>query len=804
MRLRLTLSLLIGLGWMSLNCLSAQANFNVKLIGQVQYPGSEFSDIWGFVGQDGQEYAIIGATGGTLIYDLSDPANPEELQFIPGANSIWRDFKSYGSYVYGIADQGKDGLLIIDMSAAPSSITWTFWNENIQIKDDQGLIVREGTLDHCHNLYIDEYGVLYLADCANVYRGNLILDIVTNPGTAAFVNVFNTSISHDIIVRKDTAYSSDIFSGFFSVWDLKDKMNPRLIATQPTSSKFTHNAWLSDDGHYLFTTDERAEAYVDAYDVTDVNDIRFLDQYRPPGARTKQVIPHNVHYKDGYLIVSFYTDGLKIIDAHRPDLLVEVGSYDTYPGDDGGYHGDWGAYPWLPSGLILVSDIETGLYILKPDYHQAYYIEGHITDAETGAFLNGVQITVEGDRLDPQQTDASGKYRLGSPEGDTLRVEYYLPGYEVEARKLIADPGTTLLANIPLIPKQQTTSRIQVIDAKTMEGISGAVISYQDRALIKTIESGEAGLTEVTLPVGHYEIAAGKWGFVTKHIELELSTVNEPWVIVLDQGIADDYSLDLGWEVTSTASRGGWVREVPIGTLYGGKELNPSSDSDDPGHTCYVTGNGVGPAGAFDLDEGSTLLRSPAFALEAGRSPAMFMSLWYQVASGTPGNDTLKVFLENQDGELLSLAEYVDPWEGWRPYRYDLEDFPAGNYRCVVMASDLAGQGLGNLVEAGVDDFMVDQARVATSVPEIWLATLDWQAYPNPVRDKVVIQYQLRHAEGPVVFQLMNMQGQILLERQVSDHDEVFIPTTVPGGVYFGVLLGPGFSSQARKLLIQR
>ncbi|MCB0599806.1 MAG: choice-of-anchor B family protein [Saprospiraceae bacterium] len=784
--------------------LDGQANFNIQLIGHVQYPDSEFSDIWGFTGQDGREYAIIGATGGTLIYDLSDPAHPEEVQFIPGANSIWRDFKSYGSYVYGIADQGKDGLLIIDMSGAPSAITWTFWNENIQVRDDQGAIVREGTLDHCHNLFIDEHGVLYLADCANVYRGNIILDITTNPGSAAFVNVFNTSISHDIIVRKDTAYSSDIFSGFFSVWDLSDKQHPLLIATQPTTSEFTHNAWISDDGHYLFTTDERAEAYVDAYDVTNVHDIRFLDKYRPPNARIKQVIPHNVHYKDGYLVVSYYTDGLKIIDAHRPDLLVEVGSYDTYPGDDGGYHGDWGAYPWLPSGLILVSDIESGLYILKPDYRRAYYIEGHITDAMTGDFLNDVQITISGDRLDQQVTDASGKYRLGYPEGDTLSVEYYRPGYEIVQRKLIGEPGTTLLVNIALVPKQQTVSRIQIVAAQTQEGIAGATVLYQDRALVETVLSGENGLTEITLPVGHYEIVAGKWGNITRHIQLEITALNEPLVIELDQGIADDFSVDLGWEVESTASRGGWVREVPVGTIFNGKDLNPPVDSDDPGGECYLTGNGIGPAGAFDLDEGSSWLRSPAFSIKAGLSPALSLNLWYQVASGTPGNDTLKVYLENQAGQLVLLEEYVDPWDGWRPFRYDLSAFPDGNYRCVVVANDLAGQGLGNLVEAGVDNFSVEHAMVVTSVPEIWMASLDWQAYPNPVRDKLVIRYQLHHAEGPVVFQLMNMQGQVILERQVSDNEELFLPDVVTGGVYFGVLLGPGFSSQARKLIVQR
>ena len=782
--------------------MQAQQDFNIQLVGHVQYPDSEFSDVWGYVDGTGHEYAIIGATDGTLIYDLSDPTHPEERQFIPGASSIWRDFKSYGNYIYGIADQGKDGLLIIDMNRAPEEITWTFWNDSITVKDNEGNPIRKGTLDHCHNLYIDENGFLYFADCANVHRGNLILDVGKEPGIPVFVNVFNEVLSHDIIVRHDTAYSSDIYAGQFSVWDVRDKMHPIKLATQPTSSEFTHNAWLSDDGQFLFTTDELAEAYVGAYDVSDPNDIRFLDKYRPVNAATKQVIPHNVHYKDGFLITSYYTDGLKIIDAHRPDLLVEVGSFDTYPGEDGGYHGDWGAYPWLPSGLVLVSDIERGLYVFRPEYRRAYYVTGHVTDAATGDFLQDVRITVAGDRLDPFRTDATGQYQLGFVEGDTLHIEYYLPGYETVERTLIAEAGTTLLENIALQAKSLVSYQVQVLEAGSLGSLENAIVRWEDREYIREDLTGKNGIIQVQLPVGGYEMVIGKWGYITQHIPLELANLNEPFVVTLQPGIADDYSLDLGWEVSGTATRGHWVREVPVGTFFGGESLNPGMDSDDPGKECYLTGNGIGPVGAFDLDEGTTRLRSPAFSIQPGQSPLLGLKLWYRVESGTPDNDTLRVFLEDSQGELILLDAFVQTWPGWQSFSYDLSGLEDGVYRCVIEANDLPGQGLGNLVEAAVDDFKVQHAAVS-SIPESWLATLTWDFYPNPVGDLMHVRYRLDHVDGPVMLQLFNTQGQVVLEQTIGSQEEVKIPEYLPDGVYVAVLLGPGFTSAARKLVIQ-
>jgi hypothetical protein len=48
------------------------------------------------------------------------------------------------------------------------------------------------------------------------------------------------------------------------------------------------------------------------------------------------------------------------------DWLIEVASYDTYaPSDADTFNGAWNIYPYLPSGNILVSDIDGGLFVLR-------------------------------------------------------------------------------------------------------------------------------------------------------------------------------------------------------------------------------------------------------------------------------------------------------------------------------------------------------------------------------------------------------------------------------------------------------
>ena len=66
--------------------------------------------------------------------------------------------------------------------------------------------------------------------------------------------------------------------------------------------------------------------------------------------------------------MAHYKRGLVIFDSTTPTALTEIGSFDTYQSpsaNSAGTDGVWGVYPFLPSGTLLVSDIENGLFMLK-------------------------------------------------------------------------------------------------------------------------------------------------------------------------------------------------------------------------------------------------------------------------------------------------------------------------------------------------------------------------------------------------------------------------------------------------------
>jgi hypothetical protein len=66
------------------------------------------------------------------------------------------------------------------------------------------------------------------------------------------------------------------------------------------------------------------------------------------------------------LLVAHYTEGVQLLDVRDPRNPVRIGYYDTFTGDSTGYlKGAWGAYIFPGSDLILASDIQGGLFVLR-------------------------------------------------------------------------------------------------------------------------------------------------------------------------------------------------------------------------------------------------------------------------------------------------------------------------------------------------------------------------------------------------------------------------------------------------------
>ncbi len=434
--------------------LSSHAQLNSELVAHFPY-NQNANDVWGWVAEDGTEYALMGLRNGISIVSLAQPAQPIEVAYIPGPNSIWRDLKTWGNYAYVTHDNTREqpiGLHIIDLSFLPDSVVVTNWMPNLE-----GL----GVLSRCHNLYIDEFGIAYLSGCDVNNGGVVFVDVASEPGKPKYVGKANARYSHDAYVKDNRLFSSDVYDGNLSIFDVTDKSNPILLASQRTPFAFTHNAWATPDNKYVFTTDERANAPVTAYDVSDLDNIKPLDEFRPQATLNQGVIPHNVHVIDNYLAISHYTDGLVIVDASYPKILVEVANYDTFRGQSGGFNGAWGAYPFLPSGLVLVSDITNGLFVVRPQYKRASFLEGKVTDASTGEVIANVRILIRKDDIRTLSSDLKGEFATGFEAEGNYTVTFLAEGYVAQTVPVLLESGKIKTLNVALESRLTNTKDIE-------------------------------------------------------------------------------------------------------------------------------------------------------------------------------------------------------------------------------------------------------------------------------------------------------------------------------------------------------
>ncbi|MEL6123711.1 MAG: choice-of-anchor B family protein, partial [Bacteroidota bacterium] len=711
------------------------APFRMELIANVPNSGDFANDVWGYVAPDGVEYAIIGSNREAVIYSLEDPTQPTVIAEVPGATSIWRDFKVYENYVYQTTDQGSDGVTIIDMAGAPDSISSILWQPEVNVDGFTS------TLRRCHNLWIDTLrGHMYLSGCNIGVGGVIIADLNQDPTSPVVIGVENQRYSHDVITRGDTLFASEINEGNLGIYDISDPANALLLSRTATTSFFTHNAWYADDGRYVFTTDERPNSRVDAYDITDITQPERVDTYQPP--ERPGALPHNVHYLDGYLVTSWYSEGIIILDAHRPHNLVEVASYDTYPQGIRGGEGCWGAYPFLPSGLVLGSDITNGLFVLDPDYQRAAYLEGLVIDAVTREPINNVRLELNTTRPLSEQTTATGSFAMGTAESGDFVIKLTHPDFESMSGPINLSSGIVTDTVFALQPKGRAALDVIVVNPEG-QFIPGANLVIRSEQHRFDVDPEALRGPPDSIPLDNYEVFTAAWGFRGSRSEVSLST-DEQIVVELTEGYEDDFFADLGWEVEGDALTGIWERAIPEATFLDDLASNPGSDSPiDLGSSAYVTGNLNTDVGVDDVDDGVTRLVSPPIPIEAYVRPELVFSYWFFNNGATvPFDDTLKVYLRqnNQDQLIFEVADIEGQsgmWVDSAVVSFDkLLDRNQLNYQIVFEASDVPGSG--NIVEAGIDRFRIKESEVTTSIvsssPKSGI-----RIWPNPVKDNIMV-----------------------------------------------------------------
>lgn len=459
---RLVLSAVCMMLFSSLPNASAQyvpgLNNNVELLANLdEY--TTYSNLWGYVDSSGNEYALLGTESGLSIIDVTNPAGPVEITLIQGptnapGGTIWREVKTWGTYAYVVSEHtvpnGLSGVQIIDLSDLPNSATLinNYRWPNV-----------DSTNARAHTVTIDDAGYLYVqGGTATLGTGGqqggiriFSLDDPTNPNP---LGVFDPRYVHDVFVRNDVLFASNIFDGgHIDIVDVSDRSNPQLIVSHTYPDGFSHNTYATEDDQFLFSTDEITGLKMKVFDIgvlwdadtTNDDQINQVGEYIGDPSQ----IAHEIFIRGEYGFLSHYVEGVKILDISDPTNPVEVAYYDTYPQPGNQFNGDWGVYPFLPSGNILVSDIQTGLYVFSFDSVQAGAVTGVVTDIQTGLPVENVELSfVEAAKT--TTTDVSGLYRFESNEG-LHTVILAKTGYFSDTVTVMIQPDSLMTADLTIV-----------------------------------------------------------------------------------------------------------------------------------------------------------------------------------------------------------------------------------------------------------------------------------------------------------------------------------------------------------------
>ena len=764
-----TLVLIIGLISFTIQ---GQQSLNTTFLGQKSY-SQELSDVWGYE-KEGSEFALVGVYNGISVVDVTNSSTLVELAFFDGPESIWRDLKTWGDYLYCI-NETNGGLQIVNLAEVISGDLNPTYIENTTLG-----------FTTAHNIFIDKSGILYVFGSNYSTGGCEMYDLTTDPENPTFLGVFDDYYFHDGMVRGDTLWGGAIYGGVFSVIDVSDKANPEIIGSHATPNTFSHNCWISDDGDYLFTTDEVSGAYVAAYDVSDLDDIQEVDRIQAWSGYS-DVIPHNTHVDGDFIITSYYTDGVSIVDISNPSNLIEVGYYDTsddFSGD--GFNGAWGAYPWLPSGNILVTDIENGLFVIEPKYTNASFLEGIITDANTSAPMSNVTIQIVGENY-TSLSSLDGSYETGTADAGVYTVVFTSPGYEDQIVEVTLASGEIFDFSVQLIPFESFAVQISVVDATDLIGLSSASVHvYNDDFDFEWV-SAQDGFVTSTLVSGTYNVAIGIWGYQTICSEFTIESSQVEIAFELDKGYSDDFSIDLGWivENESSLTAGAWERGIPNGTDYQGELMNPNSDAaGDCGSEAYITGNAANASFyEADLDGGRTSIYSPIMDLSSFQTVSLSFSTWFQNSGGQSfPNDSLLIKLTNgSQTTLLYSRTSQNSSAQWQTQQILVPAELILNNTMQLIVETMDYDDSGHLVEAGFDKFLITETELTVADTESTVINI----YPNPSFDGLVNIYL---EENETLVSITDISGKLISRTLLNKGANPLNFSTLSKGAYLIVL----------------
>jgi choice-of-anchor B domain-containing protein len=653
---RFTSSNVTLMGWLPLSDLNAGA--------------SSGSNCWGYTSPSGREYAIIGVSSGTAFVEITDPGKPQLVSFHSGPSSLWRELKATAAGYAYVVSEGGSGIQIYNLTQIDAGIV-------THVTD---LTTPAGSSTSTHTVSVNEAtGYLYRSGGGSTV--GLRIYSLANPASPSYVTTFGSLYVHDCtpvvwnragalqgreLVFANTETSSGGGSPALTIYDVTNKASITTVKTltYPNSS-FSHQCWLSQDQRYAYLNDETdGLALTRVFDVGNPSAATYVGTFSSGSIS----IDHNLYVKGNRIYEANYRSGLRIFDNTNPTAPTQVAWFDTYPDDDNpDFNGLWGTYPYFPSGTVIGSDLERGLFV--------WYIGA---PKLTFSFPNGT----------PQYVAPSGGGKVafdvnevtpGTLLGNT--VEFHLDtGAGFTTIPAVPVSGSRYSATLPAVPCGSSVK--YYVSAKTSDGF--------------TWSEPQAG------PSQFYTALAALAELVAYNYEAETTG---GWV---------------GGQPGDTATTGIWTRVNPVGTA-----AQPEDDhTPDPATMCWVTGQGVvgGGVGDNDVDGGKTTLLSAQLNATGLVDPYISYWRWYSDNQGTP-DDTFLIDISNNGGSSWVNLETIGPSGansvgGWIQHRARIASYvtPTNNIRLRFIAADT---GSGSIVEAAIDDVQITDLVCAIGLSSV-------------------------------------------------------------------------------------
>jgi choice-of-anchor B domain-containing protein len=344
------------------------------------------NDIWGWVDRRGREIAIMGTYERTVFIDITNPSNPAVLGYLPThtVGSSWRDIKVYNNHAFIISEASGHGMQVFDLTQTEGVPRFPVFSANYSldapVKFSETAFYNQ--FGNCHNIAINEAtGYAYAVGTKTCGGGGLHMINIRDPVNPKYAGCFgDDGYVHDtqcvIYNGPDTSYNGKEVCFCFNedkltLVDVTNKATPTMISTiNYQGVQYTHQGWLLPGMKYLLLDDELDELYnanhhtrTIAWDVSSLKAPKIVSTFYS----TETVIDHNLYTLLDRAYLSNYCGGLRIYDTSNVVTgLKEAGYFDVAPDcATTSFLGTWSNYPYFPSGNIVVSSIDRGLFVVK-------------------------------------------------------------------------------------------------------------------------------------------------------------------------------------------------------------------------------------------------------------------------------------------------------------------------------------------------------------------------------------------------------------------------------------------------------